>query len=665
MIVSGRQHKAKSQQTRSLRRQIEEQLQSLRESEERYRMLFEINPQPMYVYDRETLEFLAVNRAMIESYGWSREELLQMTVRDIRPPEDVPRMLAALAGTQAGLNLGGEWRHRKKDGSLITVEIAWHSLSFDNRSAILVQAVDVTERRRTEEKIRKLNDYLESSVRERTAQLAAANAELSREVSERRRAEETLRQTNHTLETLIQASPLAIIMFDPQGRVQVWNAAAERMFGWTETEMRGQLLPLGDEQERLEFQTLGEVVMQGVQFRVMDLRTHRRDGAAIDLSISAAPVADDAGRISGIVAVVNEITERKRAEEQLRQNEERYRAIIENMISGLVLTDERGIIQLLNPAAAKIFGYEKGELIGQHLAILLPDSIGKERVSFLKNARQKALGRVTEWEGKRRSGEVFPLELTFYEFSSPEGRRLAGNIRDLSERREVDRLKQEFISTVSHELRTPLASMRGSLRLLSSGLFGELPPEANELIAVADRNAVRLIALINDILDLERLEHGKVKLHFSAQPLAHILARARESVQALAAQQKIQLNISPVDLTVVADGDRIVQVIVNLLSNAVKFSPAGSAIQVSASEQNGWIEVRVTDQGRGIPAAYLDKVFERFRQVEASDDREKGGTGLGLAICKNIIEQHHGVIGVESVEGRGSTFWFRLPAVAP
>lgn len=775
--------------TQFLRQQLEAQMQSLRDSEERYRMLFEINPQPMYVYDRETLEFLAINRAMSESYGYSREELLKMTVSDIRPPEDVPKLLEKIAEAPAGINAGGQWQHRKRDGTMITVEEVWHTLEFDGRLAILAQAVDVTDRRRTEEKTRKLNNYLESSVRERTAQLAAANTELRREVGERQRTEEILRQTNHTLETLIQASPLAIILLDPAGRVQVWNAAAERMFGWTEAEVKGQLLPLGEGREREEFNTLGEVVMQGVPFSVMDLRTHTREGAAIDLSISAAPVSDADGRISGVVAVITDITERKRAEVQLRESEERYRdlfenandliqsvavdgrllyvnrawletlgysraeisrltmfdiiapehhehcvkvlksvisgqtidrtetvfvtrdgrritvegsincrfengkpvstrgifrditarkqaeeelrasearirSIIENMLSALILTDERGIIQLVNPAAEKIFGYSRDELIGQHLALLVPDTVGGDRLSFLKQARQKARGRVTEWEGRRKNGEVFPFDLSFYEFNTPEGRRLAGNIRDLSERREVDRLKKEFISTVSHELRTPLTSIRGSLRLLASGAFGQLPPEATEMLLVADRNTVRLLALINDILNLERLENGRMEMHLTVQPLAAIIDRALESVAAFIAQQQIRITVRPLEVAVLADGDRLVQVMINLLSNAVKFSPPGSEVIVSASEQDGWIEVRVQDHGRGIPAAFLDKVFERFRQVEASDDRQKGGTGLGLAICRNIIEQHRGQIGVQSEEGRGSTFWFRLPVAS-
>src|SRR5262249_32851339 len=168
--------------------------------------------------------------------------------------------------------------------------------------------------------------------------------------------------------------------------------------------------------------------------------------------------------------------------------------------------------------------------------------------------------------------------------------------------------------------------------------------------------------LINDILDLERLESGKMEMHFTDIPLSSVFERSIESVRAFAEQQEVSLDIFKSTAIVHGDGDRLVQVLVNLLSNAVKFSPRGSAVTVTSSLVPGFAEVRVSDSGRGIPKAYKDAIFERFRQVEASDSRQKGGTGLGLAICKMIMEQHKGSIGVESEEGHGSTFWFRVPS---
>ena len=346
----------------------------------------------------------------------------------------------------------------------------------------------------------------------------------------------------------------------------------------------------------------------------------------------------------------------------LSESEASLRAVIDNMLGGLIVIDPYGVIESVNASAERIFGYARDELIGEHLALLVPPSAGPDPHAFLRAAAAQALGRVTEWEGRRKDGHVFPFELSMFEFNTPSGRHFAGSIRDISERREVDRLKKEFVSTVSHELRTPLTSLRGSLSLLSGGALGELSDEAREVVQIADRNCARLIGLVNDILDHERLEAGRLELRLEDVPVASILQRAAESVRGMAVEHAITLEVAPTAVLVRADADRLVQVVVNLLSNAVKFSPRGGTVSLGARAEGSSVEVRVADRGRGIPAGHRERIFERFRQVEASDARQKGGSGLGLAISKSIVEQHGGQIGVESVEGQGSTFWFRLPA---
>ena len=225
---------------------------------------------------------------------------------------------------------------------------------------------------------------------------------------------------------------------------------------------------------------------------------------------------------------------------------------------------------------------------------------------------------------------------------------------------EVERLKNGFLSTVSHELRTPLTSIRGSLGLLASGAVGAVSAEAVEVLAIAERNAVRLIALINDILDLERLETGTIELQFAQVSVESIVVRAMEALTTFGEGHGVTVQAPEVSGLIWADADRIVQVLINLLSNAVKFSPPGAVVTIGVELRDSWVEFRVTDRGRGVPVAERRAIFERFRQVETSDAREKGGTGLGLAICKSIVEQHGGALGVESEEGSGSTFWFRV-----
>lgn len=349
------------------------------------------------------------------------------------------------------------------------------------------------------------------------------------------------------------------------------------------------------------------------------------------------------------------------ADRALRANDGRVRAVIESMLEGLITFSEDSVIEQVNPAAEQMFGYAAWELVGQHLSILVPRSRAHQAETFLRDATKRALGRLTEWEGRRKNGDLFRFELSLFKFETLKGRHFAGHLRDISERKKLERMKQEFVATVSHEIRTPLTSIRGSLGLLAGGALGDLPEEAKAAVGIAERNTVRLITLVNDILDLERLESGKLELRLETIPLTSVIERSVESVRALAEQQGIDLSVATTNAKVFGDGDRLVQVLVNLLSNAVKFSPRGAAVTVSVVESDRDAEVRVQDLGRGIPSHHLETIFGRFQQVEASDSRQKGGTGLGLAICKAIVEQHGGAIGVESEWGRGSTFWIRIP----
>jgi len=227
--------------------------------------------------------------------------------------------------------------------------------------------------------------------------------------------------------------------------------------------------------------------------------------------------------------------------------------------------------------------------------------------------------------------------------------------------REIERLKREFVSMVSHDLRTPLTSVQGTLALFSRGVYGEVPHQGRLRLASAEQSTRRLIKLVNDLLEIEKLETGNLLMHKEEVSAADMIERAVESVRGFAEQHNVSLQATSCDQKFDADGDRIVQVLVNLLSNAVKFSPAGSMVTLKASANDRDLEFRASDQGRGIPASEREAIFERFRQVELADGREKGGTGLGLAICKAIVVQHGGQIGVDSEEGKGSTFWFTIP----
>ena len=347
--------------------------------------------------------------------------------------------------------------------------------------------------------------------------------------------------------------------------------------------------------------------------------------------------------------------------EELRASGAQFRAIVENLLTALITIDERGRIQSVNPAAERMYGYTVDELKGRSVALLMPLDSHEKALSILRRTLFERRGPAIELQSRRKNGQLFPCELMVFETAGSRGRLFTGNVRDLTDRKAAQRLQTDLVSIVSHELRTPLTSIRGSLSLIGTGVFGEVPPEANELVSIAERNCNRLIDLVSDLLDLERFENSELALEMEPTALGEVIERSLEGVKGFAAEQLIHLEVGETAGTVWANGSRLVQVLVNLLSNAIKFSPPGSPVRISTVERRASCEVRVEDRGRGIPSHFLHSIFERFGQVETSDARVKGGTGLGLAICQSIVAKHFGQIGVESEEGRGSTFFFWIP----
>lgn len=233
---------------------------------------------------------------------------------------------------------------------------------------------------------------------------------------------------------------------------------------------------------------------------------------------------------------------------------------------------------------------------------------------------------------------------------------------DVTERKELERIKQEFLAMVSHDLRTPLTAISGTLSLFTDGVFGQLPPQAVKSAETASNSVSRLIRLINDLLDVEKLEAGKLEIATETVAVDMLIERSLDAIEQFAARHNVTVDVEASGLTVLADPDRIIQVLVNLLSNAVKYSAKGGQVEVTANTSDDQVRIAVCDHGRGIPEQFRRTIFERFTQVEIADAKVRGGTGLGLPICRALIELHEGRIGVESEEGKGSTFWFTLPA---
>jgi PAS domain S-box-containing protein len=323
-------------------------------------------------------------------------------------------------------------------------------------------------------------------------------------------------------------------------------------------------------------------------------------------------------------------------------------------------------VTFANPAAARLLGAPVDVLIDRPVHELLHGAATADRACGkdcpLLNAAAQVTGAGGEENIFRMDGTFFPAEYSLTPIRA-QGR-VSGSVlsfRDISQRYALDRMKDEFISTVSHELRTPLTSIRGALGLLSSGILPETNEKANNLLRIALTNSDRLVRLINDILDLERIQSGREPLSFRPVQLAGIVKQAIEDIQPVADAAGVQLIHDSTQVEISADPDRLLQVVTNLLSNAVKFSPPNSPVSVMLRPGVTGVIISVIDHGRGIPADKLETIFGRFQQVDASDSRQKGGTGLGLAICRTIVMQHSGRIWAERNPVRGSTFRIFLP----
>ena len=354
---------------------------------------------------------------------------------------------------------------------------------------------------------------------------------------------------------------------------------------------------------------------------------------------------------------------------ELREITNQNELLLSSVADGIYGVDTEGRITMVNRATVKLLGRSEAELLGANAHDLFhaPRADGTPYpYDGCYIAEATASGLTASGEDDiylRGDGRTMVVEATASPLRGEE--RISGAVvvfRDVSQRREMDRMKQEFISVVSHELRTPLTSIRGALGLLAGGAFGELPPSAAKMIDIATSGSVRLGSLVNDILEIERLDTGMLPMAIRVHDAAAACQEAVVATSGMAQAAGVTLAVGAVDGRVRADKDRLVQVLINLIGNAVRFSDPGDSVVVAATPSAGRVEFAVADTGRGIPEDKLESVFGRFSQVDSSDTREKGGTGLGLAICRGLIERMDGRIWVESTLGKGSTFRFELPA---
>jgi PAS domain S-box-containing protein len=492
------------------------------------------------------------------------------------------------------------------------------------------------------------------------------------------RIEDALRKSEAQYRLLFESNPHAMWVYDleTRGFLAINNAAIQH-YGYSRNEFLS--MTIHDIRPKQDSELLREYLNNSnPEFnRAGEWRHQKKDGTIINVEITSNRI-DFEGR-RAVFVLANDITERKRAEQALRESEDRYRDLVDNSHELICTHDLEGRVLSVNPWASRVLGYPKEKLIGMNIRDgLLPEyrSQFDEYIEQVKTAGSaKGVMKIRTASGEIRLWEYYNTLRT----EGVESPIVRGMAHDATERRQAlgrekearleaeaaNRVKDEFLSTLSHELRTPLTAIMGWSNLL---LHGEVDPARHrQAIETIARNANSQCQLIDDLLEVSRIITGKIRLDFAACELQPVIEAAAESIRPTAEAKGIQLQLSlePEVGAVFGDTERLQQIVWNLLSNAVKFTPNGGQVRVKLKRVNSELEISVVDSGAGISRDFLPHVFDRFRQADGSTTRAHGGLGLGLAIVRHLVELHGGIVSADSEgPGKGATFGVRLPLMA-
>jgi PAS domain S-box-containing protein len=655
-LVSVLRHSAKTRRA----------LAAVQRSEAALRSLVENSPEPMWVYDLGSARFLAVNPAAVERYGYSRKEFLAMRVTDIEVSGDLPRLSGDAERQRSRRRSAGESRHRLKSGEIIDVAVSAQTLGFESREAVLVIAYDITGRRRAET-------------------LQAALYEISEAAHKAANLKELLTTIHVAVSRLLDAASFYVALRDAQADLLTFPYFSDEFDENPGTvdpagTLTGYVLRTGQPllatpQVRTALEEAGEVTPHGtppLDWLGVPLTSHGQVfGVLVVQSYQETTRYGDRER-DALVFVshrVSEAIERLRAAEALRQSEERFGSLVRSSIDGIVATDSSGKVVVLNAAAAKMFGYEPAEAVGQPLEMLMPARLRAGHLRGMARLREtgqaRLLGRVVELEGLRKDGSEFPIEMALSSWGQGDDTWYAAFIRDITERHEThSRLLQaqrlEAISRltagVAHEYNNALQSMLATAEMLRARrldleAFTAAFAELEDLIKTSTSTTRQLVLFSQaGIASREDLDIGEL-----------IGESARLFARGLPANVHVQLDLAAEPLPVNANRGQLQQVLANLLANAGDVMPGGGTVVVrSGSAGNGDVWFEVIDGGAGIPDEVRAHLFEPFFTTKGSER----GTGLGLAASHGIVVAHGGRIEVASSPGEGSTFRVVLPPAA-
>lgn len=615
----------------------------LRRSEEQYRLLFDDNPQPMWIFDRDTLRFLAVNEAAVRHYGYSREQFSKMTLCDIRPDSDVPKFLDVVKEAVGRVHKAGVWRHRTADGSIIDVEVVCSTLLFHGRAAELVTLRDVSEQ-----------------IRMRAA----------------------LEQSEAHFRALVEDTRDLITVLDADGLIRYQSPALKRMYGFEPEQLIGKSVFEFIHPEDLP-RVLAAIAVgrergttETVRYRSLDSTGNWRVLESVGHVLSIGSVAGQ------IIVNSRDVTERELEQAALRESEQRLRLAQRAGGIGTFAVDVETGRGSSSGENALLYGYEEPKSIDWETwkASVHPEDRDRA-VLNIQSAIATGAPHYDEFRVIWPNGEVRWLSARGQVVTDETigARRFMGINADITHRKRIEeelerardaaleasKAKTQFLTSISHEIRTPMNGIIGLTGLL---LDSELTPEQRNDLETVRESALHLLDLINDLLDLSRLEAGKMTLTTAPFKLHDCLAAVIDLVSPQAAAKRLELSFSyapGMPCHFIGNEGRIRQIVLNFVANAVKFTERGSvSLRAGLSSHNArgsHVRIEVRDTGPGISKELRSRLFQKFVQANSSANREHGGTGLGLAISKSLAELMGGSVGVDSEPGRGSTFWVELP----
>ena len=616
-------------------------------ADERYRPLFALSPQPAWVYDAESLRFLEVNEAAVRSYGWSRDEFLGMTIRDIRPPSEQAHLDALIAKTPSGAMHAAASVHRTRTGILRHVEINSYPLEFDGRPARMVLVHDVTERQ--------------------TAEAALV------------KSEEKYRSVIEQLDDVFFRT-------DAAGYWTFLNCSWTTLTGnAVESSLGTYFLNYVHPSDRRTLLDAFSPLATGATERMrVEVRYFHRAGGHRWVEASTNAVHDDDGRFTGTMGTLRDVTDRRAADEERLRLATNIRQLMDSSGEGIYGLDARGIITFVNRRGSEMLGYSPDELVGQSMHEFThysrPDGTPYP-VSECPIQHAALEGIPCEVDDEvlwRKDGS--PLQVGYAASPIHQNGRVAGavvNFRDITLRKRAEfelivardaaqaasRAKSDFLARMSHELRTPLNSIIGFANVLLKNRQGSLRADELTYLSRIASNGSHLLGLINDILDLSKIEAGRMTLEMSPMALDTLVRDTIDELESQTRDRPVVLRAEiPAHVRMIqADWARMKQVIINLIGNALKFTERGEVVVIIEVDATGTPKrLKVRDTGIGIPKHRLDAIFKVFEQAEPMTSRRFGGTGLGLAIARSLCELMGHRLEVDSVEGQGTTMEIRL-----